>query len=133
GADKMNVACRVYAPVGSHEDLLPYLVRRLLENGANTSFLHHVLDDSVPIEQLVADPVEKLERRERKPNPRIPPPPRLYADRKNSLGINAYDVEELIPLAGAMARAIERPPNATPIVGGRRLKGAARQILDPSD
>ncbi len=53
---------RVYAPVGTHEDLLAYLVRRLLENGANTSFVHRLVDPSVPEDQIIADPVEKLQR-----------------------------------------------------------------------
>src|SRR6185436_9066292 len=57
GEDAPTVPCRVYAPVGSHEDLLPYLVRRLLENGANTSFVNRIFDEAVPPEQLVTDPV----------------------------------------------------------------------------
>ena len=64
--DAQDVPCRVYAPVGSHQDLLPYLVRRLLENGANTSFVNRILDDSVPIESLVEDPVVRLARIEPK-------------------------------------------------------------------
>jgi RHH-type proline utilization regulon transcriptional repressor/proline dehydrogenase/delta 1-pyrroline-5-carboxylate dehydrogenase len=52
---------RAYAPVGGHEDLLPYLVRRLLENGANTSFVHALLDERVPVEKVVADPIDAVE------------------------------------------------------------------------
>src|SRR6476661_3680563 len=81
-------ACRVYAPVGSHEDLLPYLVRRLLENGANTSFVHLLLDDRTPPEAVVEDPFEITESRGCAPHPRIPMPQAIYNDRKNSLGIN---------------------------------------------
>src|SRR4029077_21275314 len=57
GPEKMDRPCRVYAPVGSHEDLLAYLVRRLLENGANTSFVNRIVDERLPIEEIVGDPV----------------------------------------------------------------------------
>ena len=82
-----NVACRVYAPVGGFTDLLPYLVRRLLENGANTSFVHQIADPAVPVETLVADPVAALPY-PYAPDPRIPLPRDLYPDRKNSLGLD---------------------------------------------
>ncbi|HEY7240429.1 MAG TPA: bifunctional proline dehydrogenase/L-glutamate gamma-semialdehyde dehydrogenase PutA [Burkholderiales bacterium] len=80
-------ACRVYAPVGSFTDLLPYLVRRLLENGANTSFVHQIADPAVPLEALVADPFEALPE-PYAPDPRIPLPRQLYPDRLNSLGVD---------------------------------------------
>ncbi|MBX9747878.1 MAG: proline dehydrogenase family protein, partial [Hyphomonadaceae bacterium] len=77
---------RVYAPVGGHEDLLPYLVRRLLENGANTSFVHSFLDDDVSPDVVAADPITTLEARPRR-HPRLPPPPQIYgASRRNSTG-----------------------------------------------
>jgi len=81
------VACRIYAPVGSFTDLLPYLVRRLLENGANTSFVHQIADPAVPLETLVGDPLEALPE-PYSPDPRIPPPRELYPDRLNSLGLD---------------------------------------------
>jgi RHH-type proline utilization regulon transcriptional repressor/proline dehydrogenase/delta 1-pyrroline-5-carboxylate dehydrogenase len=81
------VACRIYAPVGSFTDLLPYLVRRLLENGANTSFVHQIADPSVPLEALVADPMAALPE-PYEPDPRIPLPRHLYPDRLNSLGLD---------------------------------------------
>jgi len=80
-------ACRIYAPVGSFTDLLPYLVRRLLENGANTSFVHQIADPAVPLEALVADPLEALPE-PYSPDPRIPLPRNLYPDRMNSLGVD---------------------------------------------
>jgi RHH-type transcriptional regulator, proline utilization regulon repressor / proline dehydrogenase / delta 1-pyrroline-5-carboxylate dehydrogenase len=83
-ADHPQVQCRVYAPVGSFTDLLPYLVRRLLENGANTSFVHQIADPAVPLDELVADPVAAPAE----PDPRIPLPRDLYPDRKNSLGLD---------------------------------------------
>src|SRR5467141_1158886 len=86
-AEHPDIAVRVYAPVGSFTDLLPYLVRRLLENGANTSFVHQIADPAVPLEDLVADPVEQLPG-PYVPDPRIPLPRDIYPDRKNSLGLD---------------------------------------------
>ena len=82
-----KVTVRMYAPVGSFTDLLPYLVRRMLENGANTSFVHQIADPGVPLEALVADPVAQLPE-PYTPNPRIPLPRNLYPDRLNSLGLD---------------------------------------------
>ena len=125
--------CRVYAPVGSHEELLPYLVRRLLENGANTSFVNRIVDDAAPIEDLVADPAETLSRLETKPHPRIPLPARLFGeDRRNSQGIDLSDPAALHTLAREM-RAAERPWTAAPLVAGTPLSGASRPVHDPAD
>ncbi|OGA28013.1 MAG: hypothetical protein A3I01_08285 [Betaproteobacteria bacterium RIFCSPLOWO2_02_FULL_65_24] len=85
-----RVACRVYAPVGSHRDLLAYLVRRLLENGANTSFVHQVADPAVPIERLTADPLELLPE-PYVTHPRVPLPRALFPDRLNSRGLDLSD------------------------------------------
>ena len=81
------VACRIYAPVGNFTDLLPYLVRRLLENGANTSFVHQIADPAVPLDTLVADPLEALPQ-PYTTDPRIPLPRDLYPDRMNSVGLD---------------------------------------------
>ena len=68
GREALGKPCRIYAPVGGHEDLLAYLVRRLLENGANTSFVNRLADDEAPIAEIVADPVaEGGERSSRRP------------------------------------------------------------------
>ncbi len=85
-----GIACRVYAPVGSHRDLLAYLVRRLLENGANTSFVHQVSDASIPLERLAADPLDLLPV-PYSPPAHIPLPRRLYPDRLNSPGLDLSD------------------------------------------
>ena len=90
-ADHPAVQCRVYAPVGSFTDLLPYLVRRLLENGANTSFVHQIADPGVPLDALVADPLAGPAG----PDPRIPLPLDLYPDRKNSMGLDLSLQENL--------------------------------------
>ena len=74
--ESLGKPCRIYAPVGGHRDLLAYLVRRLLENGANTSFVNRLADDEAPIATIVADPVEKAAALADKANPLIPLPPR---------------------------------------------------------
>jgi len=90
--ETMGIAARIYAPVGSHEDLLAYLVRRLLENGANTSFVNRIFDEQVPAEKLAADPVAAVRALKHIGNDGIPLPPALYsADRRNSLGLNLAD------------------------------------------
>ncbi len=81
------LSLRTYAPVGAHEDLLPYLVRRLLENGANTSFVHLLLDDDTPPEQVARDPIALVEMQPG-PHPRIPLPRDMYGDRLNSEGVD---------------------------------------------
>src|SRR5690606_7180167 len=120
-ADKLGVPCRVYAPVGSHEDLLPYLVRRLLENGANSSFVNRITDESLPAEQLVADPVQTVSSYDSKPHPRIPLPRDLYRaageERNNSMGANLANDETLASLARDINAAI-RPRQAAPLVPG---------------
>ncbi|MFT5540908.1 MAG: RHH-type proline utilization regulon transcriptional repressor/proline dehydrogenase [Glaciecola sp.] len=90
---KDNIQCRVYAPVGVHEDLLAYLVRRLLENGANSSFVNAIVDDSQPVEALLEDPVERTQRLQVRENKQIAMPADLYApSRTNSRGFDIYDV-----------------------------------------
>jgi len=102
---------RVYAPVGAHEDLLPYLVRRLLENGANTSFVHLLLDDDTPPEQVARDPITLVEAQPG-PHPRIPLPRELYGDRRNSEGIDLSIGAERARLS--KIRDIAKPvPDAT--------------------
>jgi RHH-type proline utilization regulon transcriptional repressor/proline dehydrogenase/delta 1-pyrroline-5-carboxylate dehydrogenase len=129
-----NIACRVYAPVGSHEDLLPYLVRRLLENGANTSFVNRIADASLPVEKVVADPVLTLKALDTKPDPRIPLPRDLYGSRPNSAGLSFADSLALDELYGAMSSQLNRPSwSAVPMVDGRELAGSSRMVFDPSD
>ena len=126
--------CRVYAPVGSHEDLLPYLVRRLLENGANTSFVNRVVDESLPVEAVVGDPVAEVERVGPGQHPRIPAPRGLFgSERANSAGINLSDGREQKKLAAACTLALSRPLAAAPIVGGKVQDGARRPVLSPAD
>ncbi|RAN75202.1 bifunctional proline dehydrogenase/L-glutamate gamma-semialdehyde dehydrogenase [Bacillus sp. SRB_336] len=144
GPQNLNVPCRVYAPVGTHEDLLPYLVRRLLENGANTSFVNRVVDESVPVRELVADPCETVRAFVSIPHPRIPLPINIYSEnaalaqhsnfvsRKNSMGANFSNDNELKAMADAI-NAHVGPWTASPLVPGATLGGTAVQVTNPAD
>ncbi|MDP6573895.1 MAG: bifunctional proline dehydrogenase/L-glutamate gamma-semialdehyde dehydrogenase PutA [Rhodospirillales bacterium] len=128
-----GVPCRVYAPVGSHEDLLPYLVRRLLENGANTSFVNRIVDEELPVEAIIADPTAKVAALAVKPHPRIPLPGDLYgAARRNSSGLDLASPAAVRDLAGAM-EAAAGPWTAAPVVDGGARAGRERPLLDPAD
>jgi len=134
GKDKLDRPCRVYAPVGSHEDLLAYLVRRLLENGANTSFVNRIQDERLPLEEIIADPVARVRRLSRIPNPNIPAPALLYGEgRRNASGIDLSDPLALAPLAEAMEAAVRAGWRAAPIIGGKEEGGEERAACDPAD
>jgi RHH-type proline utilization regulon transcriptional repressor/proline dehydrogenase/delta 1-pyrroline-5-carboxylate dehydrogenase len=126
GALDPDLAARAYAPVGDHERLLPYLVRRLLENGANSSFVHLLLDESTPPEAVAADPMTVVEAAGPGRHPRIPPPPDLYGDRRNSAGIDLSTRRERERLTAAVAAfapfgegpvAIRSPADRSRLVG----------------
>ena len=129
-----DLPCRVYAPVGGHEDLLAYLVRRLLENGANTSFVNRLVDERAPVDDIVADPIERLAKLKAKPHPRIPLPAALYApERRNSRGLDLTDPETLRTLALALQSAEGEDWTALPIVDGKAQPGDARAARNPAD
>ncbi len=129
----LNTPCRVYAPVGSHEDLLPYLVRRLLENGANSSFVNRITDPDVAPADLVADPVATVSGFDFKPHPRIPLPVALYGDeRKNSMGVNFANDDELRQLSEKVNAAIQ-PWSAAPLVPGAQPTGEILPVTNPAD
>ena len=128
------VPCRIYAPVGSHEDLLPYLVRRLLENGANSSFVNRLADDALPVSAIIADPVARTAALEVKPHPRICLPVDLYApERRAARGIDLTDPRALGPLAEAMEDAARVGWQSAPLIDGEVIQGRARDVLDPAD
>ena len=132
--DKLGRPCRVYAPVGSHEELLPYLVRRLLENGANTSFVNRIVDESIDVQDIVADPL--LETRENVflPHPKIATPASLFEPgRRNSAGINLPDRLTSRALLKDMQAATEKTFAAHPIVGGKAMPGDASSSVNPAD
>ena len=102
--DSAPLSCRIYAPVGSHETLLAYLVRRLLENGANTSFVNRIVDARVPITALIADPVRAARTSGGTPHPQIPLPVALYPDgRVNSNGFDGGNESALVDLSAALS------------------------------
>ncbi len=128
------VACRIYAPVGSHEELLAYLVRRLLENGANTSFVNRIFDEALPAAAIVADPAEKLAATSPVPHPAIPPPPELHGpERAAAAGIDLADPLVLDRLAGAMRLAAGERHEARPTIAGEALGGRPRRVFSPAD
>ena len=135
--NRLDVPCRVYAPVGSHEDLLPYLVRRLLENGANSSFVNRITDETIPVEELVRDPVEFVASLEHIAHPRIPLPVDLYRsqhqDRDNSMGLNLANDDQLRELAAAINACGAGSWTAAPLVPGAQAAGEKIAVTNPAD
>ena len=148
-----KIQCRVYAPVGEHENLLAYLVRRLLENGANSSFVNAIVDTSQPVEALLPDPVETLQSLRNKYNTQIKMPIDLYgSERANSKGLDLTDVDSLTPFKANLdnwfnshllladqvpdgAIAVKNPANHTEIIGHLRLHSTEQmqQLLENAD
>jgi RHH-type proline utilization regulon transcriptional repressor/proline dehydrogenase/delta 1-pyrroline-5-carboxylate dehydrogenase len=132
--DKFGKPCRVYAPVGSHEDLLPYLVRRLLENGSNTSFVNRILDESIDVKDIVEDPIDETRANAASPHTAIPAPPDIFLpERKNSHGYNIADRAVTHDLLAAMQGHTGKHRHAAPIVGGKTLKGTIETSVNPAD
>ncbi len=137
--DDESLKASIYAPVGSHEALLPYLVRRLLENGANSSFVNKLLDKSVPARELVADPVERSrEGGKVKRHKNIPLPSELYRGeepygRRNSIGVDFDDGDSVVAMMRNMAQ-YQSPYDVTPLIGGKIYKETAvEELSNPSD
>jgi RHH-type proline utilization regulon transcriptional repressor/proline dehydrogenase/delta 1-pyrroline-5-carboxylate dehydrogenase len=131
-----DICVRIYAPVGSHKDLLPYLVRRLLENGANSSFVHRLIDASYPITDLVDHPVTTLESRKSLANPHINLPGNLFDDRKNSFGPNIEIESEWTPFKAKIDSFMgqDKQWRAYPIVGGEKIEtGNTHLVRSPYD
>jgi len=130
-----DLTCRVYAPVGGHAELLPYLVRRLLENGANTSFVNRATHRETPIEEIVTDPIDDALANDCTSHPRIPLPRDLFApDRENSRGLNFADPNERQPLLETMAREKTATRECCPIINGREIRdGKPRAVTSPAN
>ncbi len=129
-----GITLRAYAPVGGHEDLLPYLVRRLLENGANTSFVHALLDERVPVEKVVTDPIDAVEAHPDR-HAKIPTPIEVYGPRrKNSAGLDLSVKADRERLAVAVAAIDAETLSAGPLVGGKLAAGAPPlPVVAPAD
>lgn len=138
---KYNRPCRIYAPVGTHETLLAYLVRRLLENGANTSFVNRVADNSLPLDELVADPVATTEALAHKegqvglPHPKIPEPVHLYGNsRLNSQGMDLSNEQRLASLSSALLNSANTLWQSIPMIDGEPNKtNQPEPVLNPSN
>ncbi len=133
-AELPDLACRVYAPVGGHRDLLAYLVRRLLENGANSSFVSVAADASVPVEQILRRPQQRIGNREAARNRNIPLPRDLYAPaRRNSAGVEFGERASLNALVAQARAGAELPGEAAPVIDGTVRSGTERAVLSPID
>ena len=131
GAQKLGRPCRIYAPVGTHETLLAYLVRRLLENGANSSFVNRLGDPAVPIDDLILDPVEQVlaALEPGAPHDKISLPADLYPERRNSAGLDLSDETTLATLSESLRASAAMNWVAAPADG----EGTPRPVLNPAD
>ncbi|MEZ5788695.1 MAG: bifunctional proline dehydrogenase/L-glutamate gamma-semialdehyde dehydrogenase PutA [Xanthobacteraceae bacterium] len=128
--DEPQAACRVYAPVGDRRELLAYLVRRVLENGANSSFVSVAADPEVPVEKILRRPRALLGSAEQARHPKIPLPRKLYKTRGNSVGV---DFGHAASLDALLAERRLPPLSAAPLIDGIELPGPERTILSPID
>ena len=133
GHNKLNRPCRIYAPVGTHETLLAYLVRRLLENGANSSFVNRIQDPAIPVADLVADPATQAAAAHPvgAPHPRIALPRDLFApERTNAAGLDLSNEHHLAALSAALQASAGQDWRAIPAGGG---DGPSEPVLNPAD
>ncbi|HDR1579549.1 TPA: bifunctional proline dehydrogenase/L-glutamate gamma-semialdehyde dehydrogenase PutA [Pasteurella multocida] len=134
GKHNLNVQCRIYAPVGSYKTLLAYLVRRLLENGANSSFVNHIVDDAIPVEALILDPVQKAKETEGTMHPKTPLPRDLFAGKRvNSKGYDLTDALQLQQLQNALTELSHTEYEAYPLLENTTAPtGKPRLVFNPA-
>ncbi len=131
GSQNLDKACRIYAPVGSHETLLAYLVRRLLENGANSSFVNQIVDENVAIDTLLTDPFDVARASGGKPHPAIALPLDMFgAERKNSNGMDLVNEDVLAKVAMGLAQ--QRQHVAGPLIAGSSDAGVPANVINPA-
>ena len=132
GADKLDKACRIYAPVGSHETLLAYLVRRLLENGANSSFVNQIVDESIAVDSLIQNPLDVARELQGVPHSAIRLPLNMFgAERKNSKGMDLSNEDVLREVSAVLAEP--RSWTAGPLMAAEPGAGVAAQaIVNPA-
>lgn len=139
-AGKLGRPCRIYAPVGTHETLLAYLVRRLLENGANTSFVNRIADETIALDELVKSPVQVVDQQASAegaaglPHPRIPLPTALYgAQRANSRGLDLSNENTLTELATTLQATAHQPWQAAPMLATEVAAGPTQPVRNPAN
>jgi RHH-type proline utilization regulon transcriptional repressor/proline dehydrogenase/delta 1-pyrroline-5-carboxylate dehydrogenase len=139
-AGKLGRPCRIYAPVGTHETLLAYLVRRLLENGANTSFVNRIADETIALDELVKSPVQVVDQQAAAegtaglPHPRIATPQGLYgAHRTNSRGLDLSNENTLAELTAALQATAAHAWTAAPLLGADAPTGPMQPVRNPAD
>ncbi len=127
-----STRCRIYAPVGAHRDLLAYLVRRLLENGANSSFVNQIVDQDVPPATVAACPLTMVEGLTAIPSPALATGPGLFAPRRNSKGWDVTDASDLMAIEAARSAHAEVTFDAAPRLAGRVVGGLQQTVLNPA-
>ncbi len=135
GEGNLGRPCRIYAPVGTHETLLAYLVRRLLENGANSSFVHQLADENTPIEDLTADPAAEAAKYKGEPHPAIVLPRDLYGEeRRNSQGLDLSNAQVREKLERLLEESQVEELEAAPVIAAPVVQGSPqRQIANPAN
>ncbi|TDR20563.1 bifunctional proline dehydrogenase/L-glutamate gamma-semialdehyde dehydrogenase PutA [Marinicella litoralis] len=130
----LNRPCRIYAPVGSHEDLLPYLVRRLLENGANTSFVNRLTDLTLDIDDITQDPIEKVRKHKSHKHPMLPLPLDIYGEQRiNSKGFNLGDMQTVDELLNQVKAENTLKHHATSLIPGTEAMGDLIEVHSPAN
>lgn len=128
-----DIPVRIYAPVGRHEDLLAYLIRRLLENGANTSFVNMLMNKKIPVESIIEDPIRHTRKHHAAPSPKIPLPQRLYGrDRRNSKGFDLGYLGQKERLETELAKFANTEWGAAPMLVHTPEQGTLRDIMQPA-
>ncbi|RFB71331.1 MULTISPECIES: trifunctional transcriptional regulator/proline dehydrogenase/L-glutamate gamma-semialdehyde dehydrogenase [unclassified Herbaspirillum] len=134
GKENLGKACRIYAPVGSHQTLLAYLVRRLLENGANSSFVNQIVDEDVSLEKLVADPIDTVLAQGGLPHPVIALPNHIYgSERRNSAGIDLSNESKLLALDQKFKSFSAHTWTAEPILASQSIGTEPQEVRNPAD
>jgi len=135
GRKGLGFPCRIYAPVGTHETLLAYLVRRILENGANSSFVNQIIDPNVPLDDLLRNPIALARSNAWTPHPLVPRPQQLYPDRRNSTGVDLTDELALVGLERELRNAAQSCWRASPIIASDSYRVPDATILarSPAD
>ncbi|WP_201839528.1 bifunctional proline dehydrogenase/L-glutamate gamma-semialdehyde dehydrogenase PutA [Microvirga zambiensis] len=132
--DNPGLACRAYAPVGGHRDLLAYLVRRLLENGANSSFVSVAADTNVPVEALLKRPADIIVSADKARHPKLPLPRDLYGpERANSKGVEFGHQASLDALLAEIRKFAQQNYRAEPLIDGKAASGTSRPLISPID